>query len=272
MKLTIRSLLLTLSATLAAAHATSSATQSDQNYTLQVHPLFSPAQAEMVYQPLIDYLNAATEYRFDLATARDFHRYWQDARRGQQPDLVLEDAHMIAFRMSRHGFVPLVRAEEFATFSLLSDDFDLEELDDFVGQPISSMPAPSLGHLVLIGWFTNPLQQPVINSGAVSWQDAVNMVFSGESMAAVAPHTVVREYFTLSQVSTSIEFPHITIAASPDLPESVRFAVETALLELDENLEFFEVLNELEIARFVRASDDEYVGLDEWLRYVYFDF
>jgi hypothetical protein len=75
------------------------------------------------------------------------------------PDLVLEDAHLSALRISRNGYTPLVKASEPATFSLLSSDFDVS-LSDFVARPISSMPAPSLGYLVLTSWFDNPMQQP----------------------------------------------------------------------------------------------------------------
>lgn len=269
---TSRYLLLLLPALLAWVQPGGLAAQSDRAYSLLVHPIFAPAQAELVYQPLVDYLNASTEFRFELRTARDFHRYWLDLRRGHLPDLVLEDAHLIALRMERHGFVPLVRADEFASFSLLTEDLDASDLDEFVGRPVSSMPAPSLGHLVLAGWFSNPMQQPILDSGAVSWLDAVEMVFAGESDAAVVPHNLARHYVAMTEVATSSEFPHITIAASPTLPEFVRNAVRNALLDLHESPEFFGVLHELEVQQFVPASPEEYIGLERWLDYVFSGF
>lgn len=272
MKTTSRSLLWPLLLVLACFQPALVLAQSERPYSLLVHPIFTPQQAELVYQPLVDYLNTVTDYRFELQTARDFHRYWLDARRGEQPDLVLEDAHMIAFRMERHGFVPLVRAGEFTSFSLLAQDLDATDLEEFVGRAISSMPAPSLGHLVLAGWFTNPMRQPILDSSAVSWQDAVEMVFAGESEAAVVPHSLVRHYVTMAEVATSIEFPHATIAAAPSLPEEVREAVRQALLALEQNPEFFGVLNELEVQRFVPAAADEYLGLERWLDYVFSGF
>lgn len=243
--------------------------QTDGAHVFKVHPVFTPAQAELVHQPLIDYLNAVTEYRFELQTSRDFHRYWLDARRAQQPDLVLEDAHMIAFRMLRHGFIPLVRSAEQGSFSLLAADFDLESVGELVGLPVSSMPAPSLGHLVLASWFTNPMQQPILDSSAVSWLDAVEMVFAGDSDAAIVPHNLARKYVTMAEVATSPEFPHMNVAASPNLPASVREAVRQALLDLHEQPEFFEVLDELEVQQFVAASPEEYEGLERWLNYVF---
>lgn len=246
--------------------------QTERPYTLLVHPIFTPTQAELVYQPLVTYLNLATDYRFELETSRDFHRYWLDVRRGGRPDLVLEDAHLIALRMERQGFIPLVRADELATFSLLSADLNAAELADFAGRPVSSMPAPSLGHLVLASWFDNPMQQPILNSSAASWLDAVEMVFAAETEAAIVPHNLVRRYVNMAEIVVSTEFPHITIAASPDLPDSVRESVLRALLELHENPEHFGVLHELDIEEFVPATADEYVGLERWLDYVFSGF
>ncbi|MFW5815370.1 MAG: phosphate/phosphite/phosphonate ABC transporter substrate-binding protein [Wenzhouxiangella sp.] len=241
-----------------------------QNHVLQVHPTFPPQQAELVYQPLLDYLNATTGHQFELQTARDFHRYWVDIRRGQQPDLVLEDAHLIALRIERDGFRPLARASTPTTFSLLTTrpESDLD-LADFVGLSVSSLPAPSLGHLVLADWYPNPMQQPLIQSSASSWLDAVEIVFAMEADAAIVPHNLVARYVNMTAVATSSEFPHMTIAASPDLADSVAEAVRSALIELHEDPDYFGALHELDIERFVPASADEYAGLERWLDRLY---
>ena len=252
--------------------ASGSSGQTERTYSLLVHPIFTPSQAELVYQPLVDFLNEQTPHRFELRTARDFHRYWLDIRRGQQPDLVLEDAHLIALRMQRDGFVPLARASQPASFSLLSSDMGEVELGDFIGRPVSSMPAPSLGYLVLASWFTNPMQQPILESSAASWLDAVEIVFAMEADAAIVPHNLVRRYVNLNVVATSAEFPHVTIAASPDLPETVRLNVLDALLALHDDPEHFAVLHELDIEEFVAARPDEYVGLESWLDWVFSGF
>lgn len=241
-----------------------------QTHVLQVHPTFTPEQAELVYQPLVDYLNEATEYRFELATARDFHRHWLDIRRGEQPDLVLEDAHLIALRVERDGYRPLARASTPATFSLLTTLPDSElELEDFIGLRVSSLPAPSLGHLVLASWFPNPMQQPLIQSSATSWLDAVEIVFAMEADAAIVPHNLVARYVNMTEVATSTEFPHMSIAASPALANEVADAVLEALVALHSDPDHFGALHELDIERFVPASVDEYLGLERWLDRVY---
>lgn len=239
--------------------------QSDRTYTLLVQPSFTSSQAELVYQPLVDFLSEETGFRFELRTVRDFHRHWLDLRRGQRPDLVLEDAHLVALRMEQHDYIPLVRASEPTTFSLLTTDFAASATDDFVGRVVASMPAPSLGYLVLASWYSNPMQQPALQSSASSWLDAVEIVFAGEAEAAIVPHNLVRRYINLNSIASSPEFPYMTIAASPELAPEVRSAVTRALLVLDERPDHFAVLHELDIEAFVAADAEDYRGLERWL-------
>ncbi len=213
-----------------AVEASPSTTIAPMTLTLQVHPIFPPEQAELVYAPLLDYLRSSTPHEFELATARDFHRFWLSIRRGNQPDLVLEDGHLIALRIQRDGYTPLVKASEPATFSLIGNSMNMEPtLDEYIARPVSSMPAPSLGYLVLKSWFTNPMAQPRLVSNASSWLEAIEMVFAMEAEAAVAPHNMVERYVNLAVVATSEEFPHVSIAASPAVPAAVQDQLRDAL-------------------------------------------
>ena len=244
--------------------------EADRVFTLQPHPTFNPEQAQLVYEPLITYLNAATPYRFELSPARDFHRYWIEIRRGVTPDFVLEDAHLTALRIERYDYAPLVKADEPATFSLLTSGMTADgDLQAFIGKPVSSMPAPSLGYLILTSWYTNPMQQPLIQSNASSWLDAIEIVFAMEAEAAMAPHNLVSRYVNLQPVRTSDEFPHATISASPDVPGAVRRAVRESLTVLHEDPDHFGALHELDIDAFVPASFAEYDGLESWLDQVF---
>lgn len=241
-----------------------------ESFVFQGHPIFTPDQAELVYQPLVDYLNDVLPYRFELETPPDYHRYWLSARRGENPHLVLEEPHLVSYRMARHDYTPLVRAEEPITYSLLTSVGNEDSsVQDFVGQRVSSMPAPSLGYLILADWFDNPMQQPMIQSNASSWLDAVEIVFSMEADAAIVPHNLVSRYVNMQNVLTSQEFPGVTIAASAAVPEDIQQEIRNALLELHEDEAHFAALNELDIDQFVSADASNYEDLDEWLSLVY---
>lgn len=241
-----------------------------ETFTFQGHPIFSPETAELVYRPLVNYLNDALPYRFNLELAPDYHRYWLSTRRGENPHLVLEEPHLTAYRMEQHDYTPLVRANQPITYSLLTSMNNAESsVQDFIGRRVSTMPAPSLGYLILTSWFDNPMQQPIIQSNAASWLDAVEIVFSQEADAAVVPHHLVSRYVNLANVLTSQEFPGVTIAASPDVPADIQEEIQAALLTLHEDQEHFVALNELDIDQFVEARTAEYEGLEEWLSLVY---
>lgn len=231
-----------------------------------VHPDYPPDQARLVYQPLIDYLNEVGGLEIELVVARNFHRYWLEARRNESPALILEDAHIAAWRMREFGYQPLVTTSTPTTFSLLtSAELADDGLQDFVGQRISTLSSPSLGYLVLARWFPNPLQQPQMLSTATSWLDAVEMVFSAEADAAVAPANLAARYPNLYPVAISPELPGLTLSASVAVPDDVRQRLIEALTALHENPDYHAALFELDIDRFVAADPAAYEGLEEWL-------
>ncbi|MDT8438023.1 MAG: PhnD/SsuA/transferrin family substrate-binding protein [Wenzhouxiangellaceae bacterium] len=233
---------------------------------LLVHPDYPPDQARLVYQPLVDYLRAATRLNITLEVDRNFHRYWLNARRNETPTLILEQAHMVAWRMQQHGFRPLVTTAAPRTFSLLTSGALADDpLNAFIGRRIASLPSPSLGYLVLARWFQNPLQQPIIQSSARSWLDAVEMVFSAEADAAIAPDNLAQRYPNLYAVATSREFPGLTLNAAPSVSDEVAQVLIDALVVLHDDPEHHSALFELDVDRFVVADPAAYRGLEDWL-------
>jgi len=237
---------------------------------LLVNPEYPPEQARLVYQPLVDYLNDSTGLEITLTVDRNFHRYWLNAKRNEVPPLILEDAHMAAWRMVNFDYQPLVAPASPTMFSLLTTGALADDsLDDFVGRRIASLPSPSLGYLILADWFDNPLQQPLILSTATSWLDAVEMVFSAEADAAIAPDNLVARYPNLYPVETSTELPGLTLSASPDVPPDLRQTLIDAMTALHEDETHHAALFELDIDRFVSVDPEDYEGLDEWLSTIF---
>lgn len=237
---------------------------------LLVNPVYPPEQARLVYQPLVDYLNDVTGLEITLVVDRNFHRYWLNARRNEAPPLILEDAHMVAWRMINFDYQPLVASAKPVTFSLLTTGALADDsLRDFVGRRISSLPSPSLGYLVLADWYDNPMQQPLIESTATSWLDAVEMVFSAEADAAIAPGNLVARYPNLYPIRTSTEFPGLTLSASPDVPDDVRQTLIDAMTVLHEDEEHHAALFELDIDSFLAADPGDYDDFEQWLSTIF---
>jgi hypothetical protein len=239
-------------------------------YTLAVEPNFPPAQAQQVYKPLLDYLSASTGHTFELKTATNYHVYWRDLRSGSKTDFAFEEAHFTDYRADRLGFTPLVRVAEPTRYSLLADFAAAEGgVQGLIGYRVVSMPAPSMGYLLLGELYKNPIAQPEILSVASNWRDGVEMIFSQETDAAMVPNYIATPYSNLSVVSESAEYTGRALSAGGTVPADVRKAVVDAMLKLHQDDSLYEVLVELGASQFVEANASEYEGNERLLRGVF---
>jgi len=240
------------------------------DYTLAVEPNYPPAQAQQVYKPLLDYLSKATGHRFVLKTATNYHVYWRDLRSNAKTDFAFEEAHFTDYRIDRLGFTPLVRVAEATRYALLADAPVAEGgVAGLIGYRVVSMPAPSMGYLLLGELYKNPIAQPEIQSVASNWRDGVEMVFSQETEAAMVPNYIAQLYPNLMAVSESREFTGRALSAGGTVPADVRKAVSEAMLKLHQDDALYEVLVELGASQFVPATREEYAGSERLLRGVF---
>jgi hypothetical protein len=239
-------------------------------YTLAVEPNYPPATAQQVYKPLLDYLSRSTGHKFLLRTATNYHVYWRDLRSNAKTDFAFEEAHFTDFRIDRLGFRPLVRTSEGTKYLLLADAAVAEGgIPGLIGYRVVSMPAPSMGYLLLGELYKNPIAQPEILSVATNWKDGVDMVFAQETEAAMVPNYIAQQYPNLVTVSESREFIGRTLSAGGTVPPEVRKAVTEAMLKLHEDNALYEVLAEIGTTQFVVANRDEYTGSERLLRGVF---
>lgn len=240
------------------------------DYTLAVEPNYPPSQAQLVYKPLLDYLSASTGHTFKLKTSANYHVYWRDLRAGMKVDFAFEEAHFTSYRIDRLGFTPLVRVAEPTRYSLLADAAIAEGgTAGLIGYRVVSMPAPSMGYLLLGEIYRNPIAQPEIKSVASNWRDGVEMIFSQETEAAMVPNYIAQLYPNLVVVSESREFTGRTLSAAGTVPNDVREAVAAAMLKLHEDAALYEVLAELGASQFVETSADAYAGSEKLLSGVF---
>ena len=240
------------------------------DFTVTVEPNYPPAQAQDVYRPLLAYLSKATGHRFILKTAGNYHVYWRDMRGGAATDFAFEEAHFTDYRVNRQRFTPLVRVVDPTKFTLLVDSANANAgANGLIGRRIASMSAPSLGYLLLGELYKNPIAQPEIQSVAASWKDGVEMVFAGETEAAMVPGYIAQTYPNLVPVATSRDFIGRAFSASPKVPMDVRKKVADALLRLHKDKTLFDVLSELGATQFVPANAADYAGSERLLRGVF---
>jgi hypothetical protein len=240
------------------------------DYTVTVEPNYPPAQAQEVYKPLLAYLSKATGNRFILKTSGNYHVYWRDMRGGVPTDFAFEEAHFTDYRINRQHFTPLAHVADPTKFTLLVDSSNSAAgANGLIGRRIASMSAPSLGYLLLGELYKNPIAQPEIQSAAASWKDGVEMVFAGETDAAMVPAYIAQTYPNLVPVATSREFVGRAFSAGPKVPADVRKKVTDALLKLNKDASLYDVINELGATQFVPATAAEYAGSERLLRGVF---
>jgi len=240
------------------------------NYTVSVEPNYPPDQAREVYQPLLAYLDKATGQHFVLKTYPNYHVYWRGLRAAVPTDFAFEEAHFTDYRINRQKFTPLVRVADPTKFTLLVDSSNVSAgVNGLIGRRIVSMSAPSLGYLLLGELYKNPIAQPEIQSVAATWKDGVEMVFSGETDAAMVPSYIATTYPNLVPLSESREFMGRALSASPTVPADVRKSVTQAMLVLHKDNSLYDVINELGATQFVAANAAEYAGSERLLRDVF---
>lgn len=237
-------------------------------YRFTPEPAYTPAAAEEIYKPLLEYLSKATGEKFVLTPATNYSSYWRNILKPDQTDFSYDEAQFADYRINHLGFIPLVRRSQPTTYSLLANpDFEGETPKALLSSRVATMPVPSLGYAVLMQVFPDPVQQPEISSSSTSWRDCLDMFNSGEAQAMVFPTWMLETYGNPSMIPlyTSREFSGPAILASPNVPEDVRNKVRDALLDVEGAPELGELLLELGITKFVSAEPKDYAGEQKML-------
>jgi hypothetical protein len=166
------------------------------------------------------------------------------------------------------SYVPLVRAAEPTSYTLVTSDPDVggKGLQGLVGHSIITMPSPSLGYVLLLELYSNPVSQPDIRSTAGAWHDAIDSVFGGDDDAAIIPTWLKSQYPNLVTVKTTRQFAGPCVSAAAQVPDDVKQEVRDALLRLDTDEVTAKVLIELGVSKFVGATAKDYAGNEKLLK------
>lgn len=228
---------------------------------LVVEPLYPPERSRQVHASLIDYLRETTGLDIQLVTPENFHKYWTQIRVREDFDLVYDAPHMTDFLIQRRGYTPLVKTTNPTRFTLVAG-YSLDEptLDAVLGRSVVTMSAPSMGYMLLMQMFPNPLRQPNITSAAQSWEDAVQIVFDQEADAAMLPSWMAERYPQLVPIQPTENYPGKAISASPNVSAEDREAVTRALLDAAESDVMADISFELKVDGFEPAEPEDFEG------------
>lgn len=239
-------------------------------YSLAIQPILPQQDLKDSFQPLADYLSAATGHTITISTQRNFLFYWTKMRKGKKGfDLVLDAAHFTDYRVQTQGYTVLAKLPDTASFSIVtSEDTFVLDVEELIGLRIATMPSPSLGALRLEELFPNPMRIP-----HYVWEQnttiAVEKIKSGKIDAAIIPSSLASTYDNLNIVMTTEPVPHMGLSASPDIPADVVEKIQQAVLNAYTTEKGKKMLAKLNIEKFEPANNATYSGYAELLKEVF---
>ena len=234
--------------------------QADE-YTLAIQPILPQNKIIENYQPLADFLSAATGHTISISTHRNFLSYWTKMRKQEKGfDLVLDAAHFTDYRIKTQGYTILAKMPDTVSFSIVTTEDNLIlDIDELIGLRVATMPSPSLGALRLEELFPNPMRLPnyiwLMNTTI-----AMNSLLSGEVDAAIIPTRLASTYNSINIVMTTDPVPHMGLSASPDVPQKTAETIRNALLNADSTMQGQKMLSKLKLERFEATNEAAYDG------------
>jgi len=241
------------------AHATNPA-----ELVLGVSPLLSETETREQYQPLCDYLAAATKIPCRIVTRPNFLSYWETMRRGQVYNLILDDAHFTDYRIEKMGYTVLAKIPYTVTYSLaVPRAADIRDPARLIGHRIATLGIPSMGAALLNGLFPQPSKQPIpveVNTAA----EAFVLLAAGKAEAAILPTPLVRQEIlrgaALRVLLSTAPIPDMGLSAAPTIDPELRQTLREVLLNAQKADAGRKMLTELGIERFDAASATVYKG------------
>ena len=238
-----------------------------QTVTLAVEATYPSDQAELVYEPLKNWLQKKTGFKVNIESADNYYFYWRSAK-NNQPEFTLDASHIAAYRMQEKNYIPLARLQEDVSFHLISnfEPAEGQSIGEFlVGEHVVTLPTPNMGSVLYDQWFTDLFLQPRKIVTALSWEDVLEQVFAQSANAAIIPSHLFELYPNFLSLKESDAFPGMTFLAAPSVDPNVRKIFKDAILSLGEDDESYEVLAELNSDGFIETTIEDYKELDKIL-------
>lgn len=192
----------------------------------------------------IDRIMSAVAARLEGVTGKDFEyvpaAHWPgyiEDMRGAKYSLLLDEPHLVSWRIRHQGHVPIARLPgetRFVIASMKSDE-DIVQLADVAGHIVCAGVPPALDGLILFAQFGNPLRQPVLVPANGS-EEPYQRLREGGCRAAVLPAASYdtlpgNERDALRILYLSDGYPNLTLSADGRLPAPLLEAIRRALLD-----------------------------------------
>lgn len=235
-----------------------------EKYTLVIEPTFPVQQGKQVYEPLRKWLSKKTGHDIEVIIDNNYYFYWRNANGKRMPDFTLDAPHIAAFRAENKQYTALATTIEPLSFHLISLDEPAQgqSVHEFLTtKKIVMLPNPSLATIFFKQWFTDLFSAPDKDVTALSWQEAIEIVFDGSAKAAIVPDWIYNLYPNFTSLLQSESMPGLTFMASQNVSKDVVHNFQRAILSLQNDEAAYDVLVELNTEGFKPPNIEEYKAL-----------
>lgn len=238
------------------------------DYKLSIQPILPADELIKYYQPLADYLSAATGHNISIAPNKSFIYYWHKMRKRKKGfDLVLDAAHFTGYRTKNMGYTVLAKLPDTVSFALVTkDDNFIFEAEELINKKVATMPSPSLGSVRLEELFPNPMRIPKY-VWEINVDVAIESVLSGKVDAAIVPTRIASGRTGLNTVLVTEPVPHMGFSAAPTVPAEDVAKIRQALLQADKSESGRKMLAALKVANFEPTENISYNSYGALLKY-----
>ena len=160
-------------------------------FLVQAPPWASPAQ-RFDARPLARQMSRTLGREVQVRRSEDALSHWRAVRSAGDFDLVFDEAHFTAYRVSHHAFQVLAQAASETRFAVVVRARTLVNApSDLSARKIATPAPPALAALHLLNLFPNPARAPVLVAMPGRAQ-ALRALLAGEVSAVVLPVSEVQ--------------------------------------------------------------------------------
>jgi len=253
------------------------AVQSAPLYRFAVHPLYNPSQLNVVYQPLIDYMNRHIDgVNFQLEASRDYAAF-EVKFRARQPQFILPNPwQTLAAIKSGFSVIAIAGdADDFKGIFLIRRDSAISTPSDVKGKVVSYPSPTALAATILPQYYLHhhgiDVNRDIDNRYVGSQESSIMHVLLKQSdIGATWPvpwrHFQKEHPQEAAQMRVIWETPTLinnSVMVRNDVPPTIREQVSKLLTGLALTAEGRTLLQHMETARFQAANDADYAPVRE---------
>ncbi|UCH52227.1 MAG: PhnD/SsuA/transferrin family substrate-binding protein [Pseudomonadota bacterium] len=154
-------------------------------YILTAPPRDSGGAEADVYEPIAQYLSAATGKKIDYRHYDNWLTY-QDRMRRDEFDIVFDGPHFVGWRIVKLDHEPLVRLPGKLAFvvAVKKDNDKIASVKDLAGRTVCGLAPPNLATLTVLNQFDNPARQPIVVE-VKSFKESYAAMANGKCVASI---------------------------------------------------------------------------------------